>query len=250
MQSIMYWLDVEGDRTGLDVRINDVPALHLLESGGTNLPINEYLVQGENRVDVRRGVFPSNAAAEDAGEIALKLLRKQFQGTSPVTEHVLVDVRSPFDKAPPGVPLATASFRVDDMLALPDLAGFAPVTPALRPLVIAQLDRLADVWRRKDGEALLAWMDGYLHDYARAYPLETLATMRDRTARMMAGLTRGRWGIDYDPAQVRLDPCGDGRLLDCLSPAGAAIRLLRPGMPPYDFWTVVGVRDGKVVLVR
>ena len=88
----------------------------------------------------------------------------------------------------------------------------------------------------------------YVQDYCAAYPLETAGTMKAAIDRMASFLSSGR--VLFDPARVRFEPVAGGRLVDCTSPEGAAVRVALPDGAVYDMWTVFGVQGGHPTLVR
>lgn len=246
MASTMYWLDVDADRTGVDVLVNGVSAEHLLRTHGARMPINEYLVAGTNRIEVRRNLWPSSRPDAEGGAIGLTLVRKRFSGVAETGSEMLVEQRFGYDQALPRMPLAGAMFAHPDAGALA-LDGLEPIGDRERAMILDALATIAGYWRAGNGDALVAAMEPYLSDYARAYPLESPARLKD-SVRQMAAAFAGSV-VRFDRAQTLLDPLG-GYLVDCLSRGGAAVRVERKDAPSYDMWTVMGVRDGRVQLIR
>lgn len=251
MQTTMYWLDVDGDRVGLDVSINDVPANHLLKTHGIKLPINEYLTRGRNTVSVSRGLWPSNVADTQAAATHIELVAKTFRDGKPIGEQVvLFDLTIDVPLAAPGQIFAAGEFVVDGPGSLPDLAAFEPVDDAQRQLVLGMLDWLAAAFRSGDQAALQTAMAPYIDAYEKAYPAQPRGAMAGSFARMLNEFAREERRVVYARSAVRLALCGGGKLVECLSGEGAAIRLLNPGSMDYNFWCVAGVRNGKAEIVR
>jgi hypothetical protein len=241
-----YWLDAESDRTGLDIVINGVPAEHLLLTNGIRLPINEFLVAGLNRVELRRGIWPSNADDAEGGNASLQLIRARFDGTVKLGEEVVMARTASFQAAVPRSVLVAAEFQAN----VAGLASrwFDPLGLDGRDLVMAQLRQVAEYWRSGDGDALVEWMHGYITDYVRANPQESVDAMSQRVKAMAKKFRGAR--VVFDPAQVLIEPIAGTNLVDCLSAQGAAVRVVQEKGRPYDMWAVVGLSGGKVVLFR
>lgn len=247
MASTMYWLDVDADRTGVDVLVNGVSAEHLMGTHGIKLPINEYLVAGANWIEVRRSLWPSNRADAEGGAIRLTLHRETFFGTAQTAAETLVEQRLPYEQAMPRMTLARATFANVDAANL-SFGDLEPIGDRERGMMLDWLAGVAAMWAAGNGDGLAAAMEPYLADYIRAYPLESLPRMKDSVRAMATEFARGT--VRFDRQQTLLQPLGDGRLVDCLSRGGAAVRVERPKAPAYDMWTVLGVRGGRVQLVR
>lgn len=242
----MYWLDVDGDRTGLEIFVNGIPVDRMLRTFGLKLPINEFVVIGTNRVEVRRSVWPANLPDNQGGKISAKLLRARFDGTAKLDETILFDQEATFVSCAPRQPLFTATFAA--AAALATFGVYDPVGPHERELILGQLAEVAALWQRGDGAALAQWMHSYFEDYAAAYPLETVQIMGERIAGMAQAFKIGL--VDFNREATVLEPIAGSNLIDCIGPRGAAVRIIRPKGPDYDMWAVVGVRNGQVRLVR
>ncbi len=246
MANTLYWLDIDGDRTGLEIFVNAVPAERMLRTNGLRFPINEYIVQGTNRVEARRSLWPSNAPDEEGGTMSMKLVRASFSGATSLGETVIFERSATFESSPPRAVLIAAEFASDQ--AGMSLPFFDPPGPDGRRLVIERLARVANDFRSGNGDGVVDWMSGYMADYVRAYPPETHEDMVARVLRMVGSFRGAR--VDFNPDQIRLEPIEGTHLIDCISPEGAAVRVQRENSPPYDMWSVVGIRDGKVALFR
>lgn len=248
MSHAMYWLEVDGDRTGLDVVVNGFPVDRMMRSHGGRLPINEFLRPGDNAVELRRGLWASNKEDSEAGEASLKLVEVRYANTVKLDERVLVEETRGFASCAARTVLVAAGFRADEAPAPPLAGGFDPVGPAERERILDRLEQVAGYWRNGNGQAIVDWMRPYLRDYVASYALETQAAMELRIQRMAEAFARDR--AEFDRGQTLLDPVPGTNLVDCLGPRGAAVRVARAGGPDYDMWAVVGVRGGEVVLVR
>ena len=253
-QQRAVWLVVSADRNDTVVRVNDIPAARLRGSSGRRLPIEEYLLRGRNTVEVRMDPFfdPAGPERPRDGIVRLAVEELTFRDEALSDRRVLVEVAAPYPGAAvvPGGVLVSAPFDADRTGA-PDLAGFAPVGAAERTMIVQQLARAAEWWRRGDVPALSAWLERYMGDFTAAYPQdETLEEYRAGFEDMIRSYAGG--GVDFDPAAVMLEPCGEGRLVDARSASGgAAIHVTdATGEDDYAFWTVLGVRNGKVEMVR
>lgn len=243
----MYWLDFESDRIGLEVMVNGFPAEYMMLSHGGRLPINEFLVSGVNRVDLRRGLWQSNKEDSQAGDASLKLVKARFQNATLLEEQVILDQSGKFAACPPRTVLLSGTFDVAGALA-PPASGFEPVGPMQQAQILDKLEQIAAMWRVGDAAGLIDWMGRYLDDYVRAYPLETRNVMEERIARMVEAFRDQR--LEFDRSMVLLDPLPGTNLVNCLGPEGAAVRISRARGPAYNMWAVVGIRNSKVVLVR
>ena len=247
MTNVIYWLDVDGDRTGLELVVNGVPA-ERLRTHALRIPINEYLLPGANHVLLRRSLWPSNKEDGEGGEAGLKLTRATYRTSLKLGEQVVGEQTAAFTATAGRSPLVMLNFSADPAPAPPPLGVFDPIGPAGRAMILDQLAAVAAMWRSGDGARLVEWMSRYLDDYGRAYPLESRADMEHQVVRM-AEAFRGDQ-VEFDRNQTLLDPVPGSNLVDCLSPRGAAVRVARAGGPDYDMWAVVGIRGGEVMLVR
>ncbi|NLR71806.1 hypothetical protein HGI47_13090 [Novosphingobium sp. ERN07] len=248
MPHTMYWLDVDCDRTGLDVFINGIPAERLLRSHGGRLPINEFLQPGHNRVELRRGLWPSSKDDAEGGEGSLKLTEIRYANATKLDERTLFETAMPFDASPPRATLVTAQFTAAEAPAPPPTFGFDPIGPAERERILDRLEQVAGFWRTGNVAAILEWMRPYLNDYVRSYPLESAEAMESRVRRMAEAFARDV--PEFDRTSTLIDPLPGTPFADCLSPRGAAVRVRRSQGPDYDMWAVVGIKGGEVVLVR
>jgi len=247
MPQEMYWVDVEADRTGCEVAINGIPAERLTGTHGLRFPVNEYLVEGINRIELRRGPWRSNKPDDEGGSAKLRVIRARFDGTTKLAEDTLAEREASYAACTPGQALLDASLE-SARSSLPSLVGFDPIGPREQAAILDQLAAVAAMWQRGEGDAIATWMREYIAQYVAAYPLESVRTMEQRVMRMATAFRSGT--VRFDRPATRLDPVPGKPLVDCLSPGGAALRIERGNAPAYDMWAVVGCRGGQVVLVR
>ena len=248
MSHVIYWLDIDGDRTGLEVTVNGFPAERFLRSHGGRLPINEFVLPGANRIEVRRSLWTSTKEDSEGGEISFKLVLAEFRNILKMGEKVVAEATAAFVAAAPRTILLAGAFAGDPAPAPPPLHAFEPIGPGRQRQILDALDTVAGYWRSGDGDGIMRWMKPYLDDYVRAYPLESASRMEERVRRMVAAFSSEK--VEFDRNQTLLDPVPGSNLVDCLGPRGAAVRIARAGAPDYDMWAVVGIRGGEVVLVR
>jgi len=192
------------------------------------------------------GPWPSNAGPDEAGEISIKLVCAKFDGPVQREQRTMAEQKGTFQAAQAGAVLLAADFAADRAgMAMP---AFEPIGPAHQHLIRDQLGRIAQAWRDGDADVIATWMRPYLRDYARAYPLERESVMEDRVRRMVAAFKGGR--VDFADGATAFEPIPGMNLVDCTGPTGAAVQVHRPATPPYNMWTVVGVRGDKVILFR
>ncbi len=248
MSHVIYWLDIDGDRTGLEVRVNGFPAERFLRSHGGRLPINEFVVPGANRIEVRRGLWSSTKEDDEGGEISLKLVLAEFRNSLKMNEKVVAEATAAFVGAAPRTILLASAFPGDPAPAPPRPQDYEPVGPGRQRQILDTLETVAGYWQSGDGDGLVRWMKPYIDDYIRAYPLESSGRMEDRIRRMAAAFASEK--AEFDRNATLLDPIAGTNFVDCLGPRGAAVRVARGAGPDYDMWAVVGIRGGEVVLVR
>lgn len=247
MANLIYWFEVDGDRTGLEVRVNGIPAERLLRSHGINFPINEYLRTGTNTFEVRPGLFPSNGTPEQSGKITVKVERLTGERDAVLSREVLFEQTQEFALATVGQSLISGAFEHPQRPGLV-LAGLETVGPQQIPLLVEELQRAARMLQRGDGDGTANWMGRYIREYCAAYPHETQESMVESIARMAPVLAAGE--VQFDSAAVRFEPLADGTLVDCTSPEGAAVRVALPHGLSYDLWSIFGIHNGRPVLIR
>jgi hypothetical protein len=247
MADLIYWLEVDGDRTGLEVRVNGVPAERLLRTHGIKFPVNEYLRTGTNTVEVRPGKFPSNGKPGHSGRITVKVERLTGNTGTVLSREVLFQQTQEFSEAPVGQPLISGSF---DHLHKPGLvlSGLTPIGPHHIPVILEELKRAARMLQRGDGVETANWMARYIREYCDAYPHEAPDSMNESINRMAGVLAAGE--VRFNSSSVRLEPVAEGALVDCTSPEGAAVRVALPQGIFYDLWAIFGIQDGRAILVR
>lgn len=253
-QQRAVWLVVSADRNDTVVRVNDIPVARLRGSAGRRFPIEEYLRRGSNRVQVMMDRFfdPAGPERPRDGIVRLAVEELTFRDGDLTDRRVLLDLAADYPAAAvtPGGVLASGSFDAE-RAGGPDLSQFAPVGAAERSMIVHQLSQAADWWRRGDVAALSGWLERYMTDFTAAYPEdETLDEYRAGFEDMIRGYAGGR--VDFDPNRLMLEPCGGDRLVDARSGSGAAAIHITDatGEDDYQFWTVLGVRNGRVEMVR
>lgn len=250
----MFWLTLTADRVGLEVYVNDMPVARLPRTGGRRMPINEFVRPGPNRLEVRmaRSLDPAEAETPRDGAFAIGVEERIYEGDDLAGSAILLnrDVNYPQTALVPGGVLFADAFQTTSA-GLPSLERFTPIGPLERQIIIAALAQAADWWRSGDLARLLDWMDDYIRDFVAAYPTETRDGYREDFERMGRFFLSERQVV-FDPVHLDLMLCGGGRLVDCRTAGAeaAAIRLVAPDEDIYDFWTIVGVLDGKAVLLR
>ena len=168
MHHTMYWLDAEGDRTGLEILVNSIPVERLMRTHGARLPINEFLLPGSNHVALRRSLWPSNKADEDGGDASIKLIAARFRTTMKLDERIVLEQAATFDTCPPRSVLVATTFAVDRAPSPPLAGPFDRIGAAEHGLILDRLGSIAALWQAGDGDGLVKWMGQYLGDYVRA----------------------------------------------------------------------------------
>lgn len=262
MRHTIYWVTLDCKGGGIDLFLNDVPVVRLGPSHGVRRPLNEYTRRSGNRVELRIGsdgrapLPPSTAlppTGEDSGSGEAKLLIEavEYLRGDEIGRATLIEQAVPKNGAM-GMPIFTGTFEAGALRGgLPDLALFSPIGPGERAAVMNQLNIVADWWRAGDAEALLGWIDPYVKDFTDSYAAEDYEDYRSAFRAMVADMGGASAQVSYDPGRVRLAPCGDGKLVQCLRDDGrAAISVSSAEIESYDFELIAGVERGQVVAVR
>lgn len=246
-----------------ELRLNDIPLLAAGPGRTLNLPVNEYLFEGRNRMTLlieppAPGALPPPRLADgDSGASARLLLPRIGRVGSEHSARSLAEL----DWAAADGEWVEPGTRLDQVLALPvkfprwrwpDMPAVADPA-AVQPLVARFVQGLALSLARGDPEPFVQSARLRFEELAQAYaqPLpELLARWRARIQRLHAAKAL-RLAVPA-LADVMLRPCGDGRLLECLAPDGAPLLRSAPADDgSQQAWPLrVAVIDGHCHVLR
>ena len=246
MAETVYVVDVELDRTGFVIVVNDIPAEHALSTHRVRMPVNEYVHAGANQLTIETSPWGSNAEQGSPGKARIRVSSETVVNERVVGSAILVDEEREFDQFPvPPAPIFAASFA-SEINGAPNLAGFAPLTAGGREQIGQRLFELAAALREGDADTLLDALSRYFERYEAAYAHVERGTMAREFSAMLAAFQEVGAAVTCQP---QLRPRRGGLVVDCLGPRGAAIQATAPGMPPYNLWLVMAMRDGKPTIV-
>lgn len=240
------WMTLATPVGKTDLYLNDIPVIRLGAQHAVRMPVNEYTLRGLNIAQIRpprtTGVWT------EGGEVTIKVEQARFDGDALTSLVTLLEASVSVVAGQPG-PVSLGEFNAGVGFA-PDLGGLSPLSPAVTPAIAAQLRRLAGLWRERDFDQLLAYLDDYIRQYVAAYGVETRESFAESFTRMAASfMATGE--VEFAEDDLDLDTCAGGRLADCLSRrGGAAIKIRMPDGDVYDFNLIVGLHGRDVIAVR
>lgn len=240
------WMTLATPAGHADLYLNGMPAIRLGAQHAIRMPITEYTQHGLNRLQIR----PSRPEGRwrEAGEVAIRVEEARFEGDALLELVTLLDSEAACDVTNPA-PLDLGSFR-SAAGAAPDLDRLSVLDPSATPFILAELGRIANLWRGRDWPALVGFLDGYIRDYTSAYAVETPENYTESFVRMASSFME-RGEVVFNEIEVDLDFCAGGKLVDCLSKrGGAAIKVRQPDGSDYDFNLLVGAAGRTMIAVR
>ena len=240
------WMTLATPAGKADLYLNDIPVIRLGAQHAVRMPVNEYALRGSNIASIR----PSRATGvwSAGGEVTLKVEQARFDGDTLAGLVTLLETSATVIAGQQGETVLGAFSA--DVGSAPDLGGLLQLDPSATPRIAAELRRLAGLWRERDWDQLLLYLDAYIRQYVAAYGVETRDAYAESFVRMAASFMEvGE--VEFDERDLDLDICASGRLADCLSRrGGAAIKVRQPDGDVYDFNLIVGIRGQDVVAVR
>ena len=247
-----------------EARLNDFALGRTPAAGGAlTLAVHEYMLEGDNELVLvvdptvpGASPPPRIAAADSAASLQLLLPRIGALG-SPATARTLAAVD--WDAAEGTVVMP--ALQVRRQVAIPvrfprwrwlDAPPVADV-PATQPLAAAFVQSMALALARGDAEAFLSAARLRFEELALAYqktPADLAARWRSRIQLLHAG--KALRPVVPALADVVVQPCAGGRLLDCLSAdGGPALRTEPAPDGTRHAWPMrIAVVDGQCHILR
>ncbi len=229
---------------GIDARflVNDIAVANLRHRRSTfsALPIHEFLVEGENTLQIVRTDAPKEAESEPGDELFASLTLAGFAvGEQPGVDPgdrlstlrlSIATPAAPTAPTAPGAPVAPVGASVQGKFALPSwphpwswaaLPAFDWSGAKAVALVAQYLRAFADKFQQGDSAWLLAELQQKMGDYCRAYGIDYTGEAAEFSARMGRRMADPSFKtIPFADADLALQACAQGRLVECTVKTG------------------------------
>jgi hypothetical protein len=240
--------------------VNGVPVLRLPAGGGNAaLPVHEYLVEGDNHLQLVIEPAANAPRLADGNAVAALrlLLPRSGQPGSELSARSLADLDWVAADGELIRPPVTLQQRLALPVKLPRWRWFdAPPlddVPGVQPLVAAFVQQLAISLAQGDPEPFLAAARVRFEDLAQAYqqPVAELAA-RWRSRIEMLAATKALKAVLPALADIHLRPCAGGRLLEpVLADGEPALRTETLADGTRHAWPIrIAVVEGRCHIVR
>ena len=266
MDDFAYVIDTFTATLAVDVRLNDWPVYHALDGVGrvARQKVNPWLLEGENRVQVRLQPLDDEAvaalaSAKEGGGLPpgfTLTFYKTEHGTSSCEEDILLY----FDWTASEYPLQKDSMTQVLDHTIPFVKAFGPWTwerarpfmPADRPAVEALVAAFHGALERRDVPGLVSLLRVKLEEMARSLnqdPAQMLVKQQNYFEQFYFNDPSFR--VDpLDTSQLVLESSAGGRLVAVRGPGGRAPLTGSAGPRPFDFSLTVSAVDNGWSIVR
>jgi hypothetical protein len=260
--SIIYVLAV--DSVGMVARIwlngVEIFADPLGEPRVFQTKLNQWIVQGENRIELELQPVVDDDDQIVGGDraFAVELVRGEH-GTVPGPEATLLSYRWTSDEAPldPCADIPTwswvRSFATADAFGRWSWqdAPPAPLSLESRVAIVAKVEAVHSALERHDEAALSELLRPKNQELARAFDLPLGELESDQAEHFRSCFGSAAWAMEpFEPDAIDLVPMADGRLVRAQGPGGRPPLRGTSGDGPFVYGMTLTVVGGDWVIVR
>jgi len=244
-----FMLTAESDRIAVEVRVNDIP---LFESqgaaGSTNLPINDFLISGINRIEIKMRAPVDGTLPAEPPECAPVRVTLHENG---VMVYIFVNP-PPLDPPDPLPSVQESEFEFDILPGLRAWEKGEKLDAAAEPSesLVAFVKGIEQAFASCDVEALCEIFAVSAGDRAWVHGLDPDVHAAELRELFESFAKDPFWGMDaVDGSQLRLTVCGGGRLGLVKTATGEdPLHSKADGGAPVNFPIAVSRLDGKWVV--
>jgi hypothetical protein len=206
-----------------EIRVNDIPVTKASadDAKSASQPIRQYLLKGENRLDILLGdetAPPQQGGFEGSAQVSVRVadfVEGEDMGPDKGIERASLSPAIADDTPNPSRVSTVFSSAVGDGWFWSEAPLLDPV--AARPQIDRAMAELAHHFAARDTAALLPFFEPAIRDRSAAYPQTTIELQVVMFNMLFDNINSKTWeAIPFDPANARYRSVADGRMIQAV----------------------------------